>query len=219
MLLIIFFRLLIIFTTIGLVFRKSDLRPLKTHKNCGGSKKKSIFLLQICRLYVYPYVRRHKLMSKDILITVFTGLRKTFLRQAQRILPTEEDAEDVVHDVFIKYMQASPSFADDDHERAWLIRVTVNRCRDLLRRRAIRRYVGFDEIEEIPAEEEPYEGQGVVAMVSALPEKYRSVMVLHYLEGYSVEECANILELSVSAIKMRLSRGREMLKKTIEKEG
>lgn len=130
-----------------------------------------------------------------------------------------EDAEDVVHDVFIKYMQSSPTFADDDHERAWLIRVTVNRCRDLLRRRAIRRYVGLDEVEEIPSEEEPYEGSGVIATVSALPEKYRSVMVLHYLEGYSVEACAEVLELSVSAVKMRLSRGRDMLKKTIEKEG
>ena len=79
--------------------------------------------------------------------------------------------------------------------------------------------MGFDEIEEIPADEEPYEGNGIIALVSELPEKYRSVMVLHYLEGMSVEQCASILELSVSAVKMRLSRGREMLKIQIEKEG
>ena len=157
--------------------------------------------------------------GKDRFETAYTNYADAMYRIALSHMTRREDAEDVVHDVFIKDMQASPSFADDDHERAWLIRVTVNRCRDLLRRRAIRRYVGFDEIEEIPAEEESYEGQGVVSMVSTLPEKYRSVMVLHYLEGYSVEECANILELSVSAVKMRLSRGREMLKKTIEKEG
>lgn len=129
-----------------------------------------------------------------------------------------EDAEDAVHDVFIKYMQSSPDFSDDEHERAWLIRVTVNRCRDLLRRRNIRRYVGFDEIEEIPADEPPYEGQGIIATVSALPDKYKSVIILHYLEGNSVEQCAAILGLSESAIKMRLSRGREMLKKILEKQ-
>ncbi len=157
--------------------------------------------------------------GKDRFETAYTNYADAMYRIALSHMTRREDAEDVVHDVFIKYMQASPSFADDDHERAWLIRVTVNRCRDLLRRRAIRRYVGFDEIEEIPADEEPYEGNGVIAMVSALPEKYRSVIVLHYLEGYSVEECARALELSVSAVKMRLSRGREMLKKTIEKEG
>lgn len=157
--------------------------------------------------------------GKDRFETAYTNYADAMYRIALSHMSRREDAEDVVHDVFIKYMQASPSFADDDHERAWLIRVTVNRCRDLLRRRTIRRYVGFDEIEEIPAEEETYEGQGVVSMISTLPEKYRSVMVLHYLEGYSVEECANILGLSASGIKMRLSRGREMLKKTIEKEG
>lgn len=151
--------------------------------------------------------------------TAYTNYADTMYRIALSHMARKEDAEDVVHDVFIKYMQTSPSFADDDHERAWLIRVTVNRCRDLLRRRAIRRTVGFDEIEEPSAEEEPYEGNGVIAMVSTLPEKYRSVMVLHYLEGVSVEQCASILGLSVSAVKMRLSRGREMLKKTIEKEG
>ena len=157
--------------------------------------------------------------GKDRFETAYTNYADAMYRIALSHMSRREDAEDVVHDVFIKYMQASPSFADDDHERAWLIRVTVNRCRDLLRRRTIRRYVGFDEIEEIPAEEETYEGQGVVSMISTLPEKYRSVMVLHYLEGYSVEECANILGLSASGIKMRLSRGREMLKIQIEKEG
>ena len=154
--------------------------------------------------------------GKDRFETAYTNYADAMYRIALSHMTRREDAEDVVHDVFIKYMQASPSFADDDHERAWLIRVTVNRCRDLLRRRAIRRYVGFDEIEEIPAEEEPYEGQGVVSMVSTLPEKYRSVMVLHYLEGYSVEKTATILGLSLSATKMRLSRGREMLKIAME---
>lgn len=130
-----------------------------------------------------------------------------------------EDAEDVVHDAFIKYMQTSPNFSDENHERAWLIRVTINRCRDMLRRRNIRRYVGFDEIGDIPDEEQSSEAYGILACVSSLPEKYKSIIVLHYLEEYSVEQSASILGLSLSAAKMRLSRGREMLKKLLEKEG
>ena len=128
-----------------------------------------------------------------------------------------EDAEDVVHDVFIKYVQSSIDFSDDEHERAWLIRVTVNRCRDLLRRRSIRRYVTFDEIEEIAEEDEIQDGSGIISIVAGLPDKYKSVMVLHYLEGYSVEKTASVLGLSESAVKMRLSRGRDMLKKNMEK--
>ncbi len=127
-----------------------------------------------------------------------------------------EDAEDVVQDVFIKYVQSSIEFSDDEHEKAWLIRVTVNRCRDLLRRRTIRRYVTFDEIEEIAEEDGTEDESGVISLVSSLPDKYKSVMVLHYLEGYSVEKTASILGLSLSAAKMRLSRGREMLKIAME---
>ena len=149
----------------------------------------------------------------------YANYADTMYRIALSQTARREDAEDVVHDVFIKYMESAPSFADDDHERAWLIRVTVNRCRDLLRRRAVRRFIGLEEIEELPADEEPYEGSSIIATVSKLPEKYRAVIVLHYLEGYSVEQCASILELSVSAVKMRLSRGRDMLKIQIEKEG
>ncbi len=151
--------------------------------------------------------------------TAYTRYADALYRIALSHMTRREDAEDVVQDVFIKYIQTSPEFSDEDHERAWLIRVTVNRCRDLLRRRSIRRYVGFDEIEEIPADEEPYEGSGVIAAVGKLPDKYKSVVVLHYLEGYSVEKCASYLGLTESAVKMRLSRAREMLKKTIEKEG
>ena len=157
--------------------------------------------------------------GKNQFETAYSKYADMMYRIALSHMTRREDAEDVVHDAFIKYVQSSPSFSDDDHERAWLIRVTVNRCRDLLRRRSIRRYVAFDEIEEIPADEEPYEGQGIIATVSTLPDKYKSVIILHYLEGYSVERCASILELSESAIKMRLSRGRDMLKKTLEKEG
>ena len=129
-----------------------------------------------------------------------------------------EDAEDVVQDVFIKYVQSSIEFSDDEHEKAWLIRVTVNRCRDLLRRRTIRRYVTFDEIEEIAEEDGTEDESGVISLVSSLPDKYKSVMVLHYLEGFSVEEVSKKLKLSLSAVKMRLSRGRDLLKNLINEE-
>ena len=151
--------------------------------------------------------------------TAYNKYADMMYRIALSHMNRRDDAEDVVHDAFIKYVQSSPAFSDDDHERAWLIRVTVNRCRDLLRRRSIRAYVNLDEIGEIPDEEAQYEGSGIIASVSALPDKYKSVIILHYLEGYSVEKTASILGLSESAVKMRLSRGREMLKKTIEKEG
>ncbi len=157
--------------------------------------------------------------GKKRLETAYDQYADMMYRIALSHMARREDAEDAVHDAFIKYAEGAPRFSDSDHERAWLIRVTVNRCRDLLRRRRIRHYVTFDEIEELSAEDEAAPWSGVLATVAALPDKYKSVIGLYYLEGYSVDKCASILGLSESAVKMRLSRGRQMLKKTIEKEG
>ncbi len=126
----------------------------------------------------------------------------------------KEDAEDVIHDVFIKFFDSSPEFSGIEHEKAWLIRATVNKCRDLFRRRAVRRYVPLSELgNNEPCAKEEFEKIGVFDCLLSLDIKFRSVITLHYLEGYSVEQTAKLLGVSVSAVKMRLSRARESLKK------
>ncbi len=129
-----------------------------------------------------------------------------------------EDAEDAVHDVFLKYIETKPTFHDDEHRRAWLIRVTVNRCRDILRRHKVRAYLSMEEAGDLPASPEDFGGNRVLYYISLLPPKYRSAIVLHHLENYSVEKVAEMLGASVSAVKMRLSRGRDALKEIMDKE-
>ncbi len=127
----------------------------------------------------------------------------------------KEDAEDAVQDVFTKYITVCAKFSDDAQEKAFLIRATVNRCHDLVRRKKIREHDSLDDVTEIAAEE----GAGeVLKSLSQIPEKYRTAIVLHYLEGFSVEEVAKILSISISGAKMRLSRGRELLKNLIVDE-
>lgn len=125
-----------------------------------------------------------------------------------------EDAEDAVHDVFEKYINTSPEFRDSEHEKAWFVRVTVNRCHDLLRKRSKRNHESLEAAYDI-AHEDSDEPE-VFRLVHTLPEKYRAVIVLHYLEGYSVEETARLLKITVSAVKMRLARGREKLRQILE---
>lgn len=137
-------------------------------------------------------------------------------RLALTHLGNGEDAEDAVHDVFAKFISASPSFRDSEHEKAWFIRVTVNRCHDIYRRNSKRNHLPLEEAENIAHMHE--DESETVKLVHSLPEKYRSVIILHYLEGYSVEETAKILSLTVSAVKMRLSRGRDYMKELIRKE-
>lgn len=133
-------------------------------------------------------------------------------RIALSYLKNTEDAEDAVHDAFIKYMHHLFAFRDESHERAWLIRVTVNRCKDLLKHPV---HAPLEEAAELVA---PQQESAVEHALSGLEELYRIPILLHYLEGFDVREVALILNCSESAVKMRLMRGRNMLKTLIEKE-
>ncbi len=135
-------------------------------------------------------------------------------------MQSREDAEDVVQEVFCKYFAKAPAFTDEAHEKAWFIRVTINQCRDQLRHRNVRRYTPLHEIEEIATQTGLTDESSldVMHLLSYLPEKLRITVILHYLEELSVEETAVALKIGKSAVKMRLSRAREMLKDKITKE-
>ncbi len=130
-------------------------------------------------------------------------------RVSVSILQSRDDADDAVQNAFCQYLEHAPSFRDAEHEKAWLIRVTVNQCKDLLRRRKIRAWLPFDELPELAA---PDAGSPVTEAIASLPDKYREVIVLHHLEELSVRETAAALTISESAVKMRLTRAREMLR-------
>ena len=141
-------------------------------------------------------------------------------RVAYSLLQSRECAEDAVQDAFARYLAHDGHFRDGEHEKAWLIRVTVNRCRDLQRAGTVRAYTPLDEVLQHPDQggQEHLEGQPVLQAVLSLPEKYRTVLVLHGLEGQPVDTVAQALRLTPSAVKMRLKRGREMLQTILAKE-
>ena len=137
-------------------------------------------------------------------------------RLALSHLQNSEDAADAVQDVFVKFITSAPDFNTPEHEKAWFIRATVNRCYDMLRRRNIRNHIDLDEISEVVPDEEslrePEDESAIMNLLAMIPEKNRAAVVLHYLEGYSVEKTARTLGIGVSAVKMRLARAREALK-------
>lgn len=135
-------------------------------------------------------------------------------RLACSLLQSREDAEDAVAEVFAKYLKKRPLFRGADHQRAWLLRVTVNQCHDLQRRRALRTHAPLEEALWQPIPEN--ETQWVLHQLMDLPEKYRVALTLHYLEELSVSQVAQALGITPSGVKMRLSRGREMLKARLE---
>ena len=131
------------------------------------------------------------------------------------MLRNTADAEDAVQETFIKYVQSSPDFSDSEHEKAWLITVATNKCRDMLRYRK-RHYTESEELLNTYAVEK--EDSGILDALMKLPEKFRVVLTLHYVEEYKVDEISEITGISASAVKMRLSRGRKLLEEKYRKE-
>ena len=144
--------------------------------------------------------------------TAYDLYGKAVYRLAMVYLGRHADAEDVTQEVFVRLLSRAPAFSDGEHEKRWLLRVTANLCRDQLRGFWRRRVTGLEDT--LPAA--PPQEREALAAVMALPERYKLPIHLHYYEGYSVAEVGEILKLGQSAVKMRLKRGRELLKMELE---
>lgn len=125
------------------------------------------------------------------------------------------DAEDVMQEVFMRLLYKSPKFNDSEHEKRWIIRTTGNVCKDILKRFDRRFSINIEDVSRYLSV--PFEYSSTELLFS-LKSEYRIVLYLRYYDNYSVEEIADILSISVSAVKMRLKRGRDKLKLDIEKE-
>lgn len=131
------------------------------------------------------------------------------------MLNNEKDAEDVVQDTFMKYIEKGPSFADSEHEKAWLITVAQNRCRDLLRQR---KWYSQTDVEVVQEYIVPTENSSILDALMTLPEKFKLVLALYYIEEYRVDDIAKIIGKTPSAVKMRLQKGRRLLKEAYGEE-
>lgn len=147
----------------------------------------------------------------DELSEIYDRYAPMLYRVAFSYVKNKEDAEDVVSDVFLKYIKHIVPFHDEEHRRAWFLRVTINQCHDALRKKKTHDYIDLDEVSETLEVDSEKDTPNVFAELVKLPEKYRIAIMMHYLEGYSVEETAAICRCSESAMKMRLQRGRQML--------
>lgn len=126
-----------------------------------------------------------------------------------------QDAEDAVQEVFLRLYTAEKPFDSGEHLRRWLIRVTINVCKDALKSPWRRRRVPLDAVPDQPVFDRPEERE-LYQAVMALPEKYRTVLDLFYYEELSTKEIAALLGLRQSAVTTRLSRARELLKKQLK---
>lgn len=149
--------------------------------------------------------------GKDAFSFAFKQFTDTVYRIALHNTSNFSDAEDVTQEVFIKLLESNKAFRDSEHLKAWLIRVTINLCRDkmkkLSRETLVENVLPYNRVEE---------KTDVLEAVKALPEKYRNAVYLHYYEGYTAKEIGKILDAKENTVLSWLSRGRDALRKELD---
>ncbi len=143
--------------------------------------------------------------------------RDNLFAAAFSVCRNPQDADDIVQETFLQYHTSGRDFESEEHIRAWLIRAAINRAKNVNRAFWRHASVPLEEYMETLTFEAP-EAEGLFEEVMRLPEKYRTVIHLFYYEDYAAKEIAAILGLSESNVKVRLSRGREMLRKALKEE-
>lgn len=138
----------------------------------------------------------------------------TILRLCLTYSLTREDAQDICQDIFLALLEDNRQFADEEHEKAFVLRCAINACKDLLKRAGRRRTVPIDQAELLPAPERT--DSDLPEAIRALPKHYGAVLCLFYCEGYSLNEIARLCACTPAAARKRLSRARKLLAKKLE---
>ena len=138
------------------------------------------------------------------------------LRLACTRLNSPADAEDAVQEVFLRLLSRPVEFRDGEHEKAWLIRATLHRATDILRR-SEKKNIPLEAAGEMMTPEK-LEADYILDAVRTLPRKYSSILWLHYYEGYTAKEIGKLLGVPSATVGTRLARGRDRLKKLLKEQ-
>ena len=156
--------------------------------------------------------------GQDAFSFAFKQFTDTVYRVALHNTSNFSDAEDVTQEVFIKLLETNRAFRDSEHLKAWLIRVTINTAKDMLKSYERKNLPICEDILYNQIDESQKTANSVLEYVFNLEEKYRIIIHLYYYEEYSLKEIASILQLPLATVGTRLSRGRKILKTMLKGE-
>lgn len=141
----------------------------------------------------------------------------TILRLSYSYLKNLQDAQDITQNVFVKLYTTNYVFKNSEHEKAFILRMTINSCKDLLKNSWKNKICDFEISENIVTPNFENENS-ILWAVNQLDEKYRMIIHLHYYEGYKASEISKITGITIPTVYTRLIRGRELLKHILEEE-
>ena len=157
-------------------------------------------------------------MITEQMAELYDKYKNAVYRMAFAYCKNKADAEDIMQETFIKLFTADIRFEDSDKEKSWLLKVTVNKCKDMFRSLRYKYSLTAIPLEEASLVYETPEESEVYHAVMSLPTKYRLVIHLYYYEDYSVKEISRITGNNESAVQTQLYRARKKLKKILGKE-
>ncbi len=146
---------------------------------------------------------------------LFEKYKATVYSVAFHYVKNSEDAADIEQDVFLKLLSGGMEYESEEHMKAWLIRVSINLCKNHLRKRS---HLSDVELPDNLPAKETTEQKDLFYTVLQLPEKYRIPIHLFYYEEYSVKQIASVMSLPEATVKVRLKRGRDKLEKLLRRE-
>ena len=164
--------------------------------------------------YMTPQSGEPRMSGAIDIAGIFSRHVKTVYRLCYSYLGSPQDAEDATQSVFMKLIDKPRDFADEEHEKAWLLVVAANYCKDVLK--SAGRSRAADMPEEIPDSQASAEPSDVLQAVLALPDIYKDCVYLHYYEGYKTDEIARMTETPPSTIRNRLRDARALLRTALE---
>lgn len=157
----------------------------------------------------------HQTQNNDFINHIVDVYSDMIFRIAFLHTKNRSDAEDVVQDVFLSLMK-QPPFNDEEHLKAWIIRVAINKCKNIVKSARRNKTVPLDE-EHHKLQSTNEEYSELIEGLQKLPEKERNILYLFYYEGYTAKEIALIMHKRENAIFVRLNRARDKLKQFLSK--
>lgn len=157
---------------------------------------------------------KESFVDSDYFEKIVTTYSNMLLRISYQNLQVKSEAEDVVQDTFLQYLKKGKTFESEEHLKAWLIRTTINDCKNKNKLACFRREVPINDLDFAFTKEE----KKVMDELFRLDVKYKNVLYLYYYEEFSIKEISNILNKSISTIGCWLQRGRKKLKIELERK-
>ncbi len=129
------------------------------------------------------------------------------------------DAYDATQETFIRLMDYSKSFRSEEHKKAWLIRVAINYCKDVMKSSHRKREIALETNKPPEAGKVPDEYADVYETMMELPNEYRTILYLYFYEGYTLKEIAGMMKMNPSTLRSRFAKAKELMREYLEEEG